>query len=127
MSEPFAVALKNAGVIVGDVVEIIHKSDSIDVALANALDETQVATYGWLVEITAIGENVILGFSLEGRPLESSSDSYSGLRWWRDDGLGERLFRQPFKFLKVGNRAPDGYSWEFPERVNVYTRCQESK
>lgn len=130
MAESFSASLKSCGVVVGDVIEIVNKCDSVDASIVRALQEQETAISGWLVEVTAFGEECILGYSLEGRPLEASEPpcrNYGSLRWWRDGGLRERHFHRPFKFRKVGSRSSDGYTWLFPDEMNVYTRCQESK
>lgn len=118
--------LQSKGIAVGDVIELGHKTDSIDRKISKAIKNKPRVSKGWLVEITAIGQEGILGFVLEG-PSRNEGMNYADIDWSRHHGLSESHFSGAAYFRKVGRTAGGSFSWIHPNLVNIYTRCLEAE
>ncbi len=117
--------LKDIGAGVGSIIEIGYRSDGIDRAIAEGcqLDEAVPAMYGYLFEVTAIGEESILCCVLEGA--EISKETKYGMLSWTRDKYGERMWKNCSMLQKVGGMVNGKIVWTRPDLVNIYTRLQE--
>ena len=125
-----AQAMKDAGIGVGDVVEVAKHVDSIDRAIHNATTkgeewkgEDLPIMNGWLLEITALGESVIVGMVVTGFSKDGHRQTYGDCVWSRAKGA-EMTQRSATYFRKVGHTQSGFYLFDQPDLVNVYARCQ---
>lgn len=116
---------RQAGIAVGDIVEIVRSVSGLGQALAKLYDDPPDKREGELVQVTAIGENAILGFWLLGFPIKDGElgEAY-GLFEWRRKGNETIFGGRPIMFRKVGEMTKLGMVFTNPEMTNVYSRCQ---
>lgn len=121
---------RQAGIQAGDIVEISHVPSLLSDELSKSLGETPPDMEGWLVEVTAIGETAILEYDLQGVPLDETDDgrSYKLYDWTRAT-MGqceprEHSYNGTPLFRKVGRKTADGIVWDYPDLMNIYSRCQ---
>ena len=109
---------------VGDVLEVIEETHWLSESIAELDGLSPPLREGWLVEVTAVDDTDFMGFLLLGTPT-GTAFTYAGCNWHRGDG--KRVFTRSGMILRVGRAVSDGYEWLFPERINVWTRCQETE
>lgn len=124
MKTTLADQCRTHGVVVGDVIELMNRPDSIDKQCAKLAEEELPTLLGCLVEITAIGDRNILGYWLEGQT-SNGGERYQDCTWSRKGK--EALFGKAIVMRKVGQRDATDYVWLLPELENVYTRCQHGQ
>jgi hypothetical protein len=118
--------LRNAGIQIGDVVETVSNANPISKAIVEAIGERSYQREGELIEVTAIGEQNILGYWLVGRPVKESEAGYAyRLFVWCRDGHESSFSGARLYFRKIGSRRDGEYIWINPDMANVYARCQK--
>lgn len=124
MIEPsLADSFREAGIQVGDIVEMAHFPDALAHRLSDCLGEKLNDMEGELVEVSGIGETKILGFCLVGFPKisDQTSRTYGSYDWKRDFVEMSRQGKHVFRC--VGIKRKQGYIFHCPELENIYHRC----
>lgn len=76
-------AVRSSGIAVGDVIEISMEPDWLAAAISEAISDAPAWRDGLLIEITAIGEQYILGFALVGEQSLRKGETYRAYTWAR--------------------------------------------
>ena len=115
---------RELGVVPGDIIEQGYRGDGLMRGIAGAIGEEPKAMYGHVLEITAIGEECVLSYTLCGSSGDEGKKAYKDIAWVRD-GFKESSHRGCEIVRRVGRRTDKGFSWIEPDLVNIYTRLQE--
>lgn len=113
--------LREVGVGPGAIIEIGYRADAIDAMIADYMDMEKPlpVMQGYVLEVTAVGEESILAIVLTGI---GNGGYYGDAAWERSSK--ERMFGECSMLQKVGQRINGNIEWTEPDRVNVYTRLQ---
>lgn len=121
-----AQAVQEASAKVGDVIEIVSRADWLTKAISKEFDGPSPTMEGKLIEITAIGDQGILGYTLSGIAKNKANNklNYDAYIWSHD--AQEMWYRGGSTIRKVGwAMSFNKYDWTLPHLDNVYSRCQK--
>lgn len=76
-------AIRSLGIAVGDVVEVGMAPGWLSGLISEAISETPAWREGLLIEITAVGEQHVLGFALQGAGSVGDGKAYKDCEWER--------------------------------------------
>ncbi len=114
---------KAAGIIPGDVVEIWRETGELLSSLSGLLNESTPAVDGLLINVTGIGEATVLGFIMEGEPMNDVGSGYRMYRWSRQSDK-ECQFQGQYVLRKVGQYHNNAIEWIYPDLINIYSRTR---
>lgn len=127
MSFSLADEFRKLGIVSGDLVETISAPDSLDESLSGAVNEPKPAMLGYLIEITALGENVVIGYPLSGTPHKEDEDGYAYrlYKWERSTKTEMTMSGPKVRIRKVGSIKNGIITWTMPNLSNVYARAKK--
>lgn len=128
MKKNLAVVFREHNIQVGDLIELVNHPHWFTRAIEESEgEECPASAEGTLLEVTAIGEEKVLGYVLASdvdKPIVGDSYKASG---WKRYYEYESCFDYAVAFRKVGTKVEGLYQWLYPDLVNVYTRCQSPR